>query len=683
MPATPAAPTSPQSPQSPQSPVTPSRRERVPVPAPTGGVTEVCFTSQAGNAVRFGCTGPPPQLTYSVSGAPRQPPRRIVFRQGDRGLEFPGSGTAGTKLPREGLAGIVGSLRELCDRCRVEHNFPGELDLNTRDAVLARMQPAAPRSRTPTGLHRGAMSPPPAGVDPLSATYAGAPLAFSPISPTAPGSAQRRVPESPRSPRPGAAPAPAAAAAAAPPRQRHADPADGARSSPVRASPARAPQGSAAGAAQRSSSGTASPRAAPAAAAQRAPLRPPAPVVLLAYDERVMRHAPPGYATTPDPAAPDADPANPERPQRVAAIWRALEAAGLLQRCQRVPFEPARRSDLELAHNPDYVQRVQGGDGSVVIDKMNVIRTHVTQDSYLAATLAAGAILELVKRVVSGSATSGFALSRPPGHHAERAHGMGFCLFNNVAVAALHAKRALGVRRVFILDWDVHHGNGVQSILEEEADIFYTSLHVRAAGRFYPGSGRANEVGTGPGAGRTLNIPWSKTGMGDPEYFAAFDALVLPIARSFDPDLVIVCAGFDAAAGDPLGGCNVTPAGFARMTQQLCGLAQGRVVLALEGGYSLRAISDSAVACVQALVDIAGGKRKPPTVPAEPWAAGGPWEGADAEAVANLAAVARFHVEYWPVLREQLDLMSKAVQELKLQAVAQHMAARMAKLGGE
>jgi histone deacetylase 6 len=189
---------------------------------------------------------------------------------------------------------------------------------------------------------------------------------------------------------------------------------------------------------------------------------------------------------------------------------------------------------------------------------------------------------------------------------------MGFCLYNNVAVAAAAARRA-GARRVLIVDWDLHHGNGTQGSFWDDPDVLYFSTHQYP---FYPGSGAIEEVGGDSARGRTINVPWSP-GCGDAEFLAAFDRILLPAARAFEPDLVLVSSGFDAAEGDLLGELRVSPAGYAQMTRRLQELAGGRLVLALEGGYNLDAISRSAEACVRVLLgEEAPAAREAPLLPA-------------------------------------------------------------------
>ena len=206
-----------------------------------------------------------------------------------------------------------------------------------------------------------------------------------------------------------------------------------------------------------------------------------------------------------------------------------------------------------------------------------------------AARTAAGCVTELALKVASGEIRNGFAIVRPPGHHAEVQQAMGFCFFNSISIAVKQVMARVGVERVLIVDWDVHHGNGIQQIFYEDPHVLYISLHRHDDGNFFPGTGDPNEVGSEDGIGFNVNIAWSgglNPPLGDAEYLAAFRSVVMPIARDFDPELVMVAAGFDAASGHPpqLGGYKVTPACFAWMTKQLMSLANGKLVLALEGG---------------------------------------------------------------------------------------------------
>jgi len=230
-------------------------------------------------------------------------------------------------------------------------------------------------------------------------------------------------------------------------------------------------------------------------------------------------------------------------------------------------------------------------------------------DTENSARLAAGTLLQCIDALMlplddPRRITNGFGLIRPPGHHSRRSEPEGFCIFNNVAIAAKYAIKNFGLKRVLVLDWDVHHGDGIQEAFYENENVLYISLHRHDYGSFFPTGDEksATFVGNGSGRGFNVNIPWSGRAVGDAEYMAAFAKIVMPIAYEFSPELVLVSAGFDAAAGDPLGGYKVSANCFALMTYQLSALAGGRIMLALEGGYNLTSIADCANACVEVLL---------------------------------------------------------------------------------
>jgi len=287
---------------------------------------------------------------------------------------------------------------------------------------------------------------------------------------------------------------------------------------------------------------------------------------------------------------------HPEHPGRLKAIRARFEADGLASRCVCVPAREAANEELRRIHTAAHVRAVDATASSdfQALDP----DTYTSRGSAEAARLAAGGLVDLASEVLSGRLANGFALLRPPGHHAEADRAMGFCLYNNVAVAARAVQAAGSCERVLIVDWDVHHGNGTQHSFWDDPSVLYFSTHQFP---FYPGTGAAEEAGGGKGRGFNVNVPWP-AGMGDADHLSAFDRLLLPIARSFSPDLVLVSAGFDAAAGDLLGGMRVSPGGYAALTERLLSLADGRLVLALEGGYNLDAIARSAAACLRVLL---------------------------------------------------------------------------------
>ncbi|KAH6763501.1 histone deacetylase 15 [Perilla frutescens var. hirtella] len=291
---------------------------------------------------------------------------------------------------------------------------------------------------------------------------------------------------------------------------------------------------------------------------------------------------------------------HPERPDRLRAIAASLATAGIFPgRCYPISAREITREELLKVHSLENIEAVELT--SRVFSSYFTPDTYANQYSATAARLAAGLCFDLAAAIWSGSAKNGFALVRPPGHHAGVKHAMGFCLHNNAALAAL-AAQITGAKKVLIIDWDVHHGNGTQEIFEKNKSVLYISLHRHEGGKFYPGTGSSYEIGSMGAEGYCVNIPWGRGGVGDNDYIFAFQHVVLPIATDFDPDFTIISAGFDAARGDPLGGCDVTPAGYAQMTQMCCALSGGKVLVILEGGYNLRSISSSATAVIKVLL---------------------------------------------------------------------------------
>uniref|UniRef100_A0A8C5Q0G5 Protein deacetylase HDAC6 n=1 Tax=Leptobrachium leishanense TaxID=445787 RepID=A0A8C5Q0G5_9ANUR len=320
----------------------------------------------------------------------------------------------------------------------------------------------------------------------------------------------------------------------------------------------------------------------------------------LVYDEQMMEH----YNMW--------DSHHPECPQRISRIFQRHKELGLVTRCTRLVGRPASQPELQMCHRLRYIQIIEATEHMKPRD-LNRLGSdynsiYINHKSYGNACLAAGSTFAAVEAVVTGKVQNAVCIVRPPGHHAESDSACGFCFFNTVALAARYAQGLKSAAdppvRVLILDWDVHHGNGTQHIFQDDASVLYISIHRYDHGLFFPCSEDASheQAGCGPGEGFNVNIPWDGGKMGDTEYLMAFHRVVMPIAYEFNPQLVLVSAGFDAARGDPLGGCRVTPEGYAHMTHLLMGLAGGKVVLVLEGGYNLTSISESMVMCTQTLL---------------------------------------------------------------------------------
>uniref|UniRef100_A0AAR2IZ14 histone deacetylase n=1 Tax=Pygocentrus nattereri TaxID=42514 RepID=A0AAR2IZ14_PYGNA len=341
----------------------------------------------------------------------------------------------------------------------------------------------------------------------------------------------------------------------------------------------------------------------------------------LVYDSQMLKH----QCTCGDNSS------HPEHAGRIQSIWSRLQERGLRGQCESIRGRKATLEELQSVHTERHVllygtnplnrlkldnrnlagilsQRmfVMLPCGGVGVDNDTIWNEMHTST---ASRMAAGSVTELAFRVAKGELKNGFAVVRPPGHHADPSNPMGFCFFNSVAIAAKQLQQKLNITKILIVDWDVHHGNGTQEIFYNDPSVLYISLHRYDNGNFFPGSGGPAEVGSGAGEGFNVNVAWTgglEPPMGDAEYLAAFRTVVMPIAREFSPDMVLVSSGFDAAEGHPapLGGYKVTAKCFGFLTRQLMGLAGGRVVLALEGGHDLTAICDASEACVSALLGL-------------------------------------------------------------------------------
>ncbi|XP_023633610.1 histone deacetylase 5 isoform X2 [Capsella rubella] len=360
----------------------------------------------------------------------------------------------------------------------------------------------------------------------------------------------------------------------------------------------------------------------------------------LIYDETMCKH------DTPDGEV------HVECPDRIRVIWEKLQLAGVTQRCVVLGGSKAEDKHLQLVHTKKHVNLVKRITTKQKDHRRN--RTASQFDSiYLnggsseAAYLAAGSVLKVVEKVAQGELDCGFAIVRPPGHHAEAGEAMGFCLFNNVAVAAsylLNQRPDLGFKKILIVDWDIHHGNGTQKMFWKDPRVLVFSVHRHDHGSFYPSGddGDYNMVGEGPGEGFNINVPWEQGGCGDADYLVAWDHILIPVLKEYNPDIILLSAGFDAAIGDPLGGCCVTPYGYSVMLKKLMEFAQGKIVLALEGGYNLESMAMSSLACVQVLLEEKPIQCSSGTYPLE-------------STRRVIQVVRKRHCMYWPSLADELS----------------------------
>ncbi|XP_057707915.1 histone deacetylase 4 isoform X2 [Corythoichthys intestinalis] len=366
---------------------------------------------------------------------------------------------------------------------------------------------------------------------------------------------------------------------------------------------------------------------------------------------------------------------HPEHAGRIQSIWSRLQETGLRGHCECIRGRKATLEELQTVHSeahvllygtnplrqkldcsisPMFVRLPCGGIG---VDS-DTIWNEVHSSS--AARLAVGSVVELVFKVASGELKNGFAVVRPPGHHAEESTPMGFCYFNSVAIAAKLLQQRLNVSKILIVDWDVHHGNGTQQAFYADPSVLYLSLHRYDDGNFFPGSGAPDEVGSGPGTGFNVNMAFTgglDPPMGDAEYLAAFRTVVMPIANEFAPDVVLVSSGFDPVDGHapPLGGYTLTGKCFGYLTRQLMGLAGGRLVLALEGGHDLTAICDASEACVSALL---GNELEP--IPDEVL-----HQRPNANAIHSMEKVLEAHSKYWRSLQRSASTLGCSLSEAR------------------
>ncbi|KAG2733636.1 hypothetical protein G9P44_003161 [Scheffersomyces stipitis] len=371
----------------------------------------------------------------------------------------------------------------------------------------------------------------------------------------------------------------------------------------------------------------------------------------LVYDVRMRYHAKifTSYFEYIDP--------HPEDPRRIYRIYKKLAEAGLIVDSSlsgvedigplmvKIPIREATAEEILEVHSESHLKFIQSTETMsrerLLEETEKGDSIYVNNDSYFSAKLSCGGTIEACKAVIEGRVKNSLAIVRPPGHHAEPETPGGFCLFSNVAVAAKNILKAYpeSVRKIVIVDWDIHHGNGTQKSFYDDPRVLYISLHRYENGRFYPGTkyGGADQVGEKDGEGYNLNIPWRNPGMHDGDYIYAFNRVVLPVILEFDPDLIIVSSGFDAADGDIIGGCHVTPAGYGYMTHLLKGIAKGKLAVILEGGYNLDSISKSALGVAKVLV----GEPPEATVSMQP----------HLETIEVIDEVVKVQSRYWKSLR--------------------------------
>ncbi|XP_048465912.1 polyamine deacetylase HDAC10 [Rhincodon typus] len=341
-----------------------------------------------------------------------------------------------------------------------------------------------------------------------------------------------------------------------------------------------------------------------------------------------------------------------EKPERLSASLEKLKYYGLVERCIPLTVREAVEEEILLVHSLDYIEAVKS-TVSMNIEELkafsyNYNDVYFHPNSYHCAKVALGATLQLVDAVMLGKVRNGMALVRPPGHHSHKSEACGFCIFNNVAIAAKYAKEKHGAKRILIVDWDVHHGQGTQYTFEEDPTVLYFSWHRYENQQFWPNlrDSDYNAIGKGKGAGFNVNIPWNKAGMENADYLAAFFYVLLPMAYEFNPELILVSAGYDTAIGDPEGEMCATPECFAHLTQLLMPLANGKLCVVLEGGYNLRSLSESICMTVRALL----GDPVPPLVgEIVPCISA-------IESIQNVKAV---HQPYWKFLKYQDVLINE------------------------
>jgi acetoin utilization deacetylase AcuC-like enzyme len=335
----------------------------------------------------------------------------------------------------------------------------------------------------------------------------------------------------------------------------------------------------------------------------------------------------------------DTDIGHPETPQRLVSIYEMLDNPDMAWKFIGIEAREAARAELERVHRPAYIDAIAATAGRSM--SMLDADTVASPETYDIARLAAGGVMNAIDTVIYREADNAFALVRPPGHHADAGRAAGFCIFNNIAIGARHARALHKMERILIVDWDLHHGNGTQDIFYDDREVLYFSTHQSPG---YPGTGSMGEMGRGEGLGYTINVPL-RPGADDAFYLRIFREILTPVALAFNPEIILVSAGFDTYFGDPLGEMKVTPEGFAAFTRVLLNLAEescgGRLILVLEGGYHILGLAK----CVRAvLLELLGETRVTEETLLRMAA------GTDAKAEILIGQVRKQIEPYWPML---------------------------------
>ncbi|EDO33321.1 predicted protein, partial [Nematostella vectensis] len=335
-----------------------------------------------------------------------------------------------------------------------------------------------------------------------------------------------------------------------------------------------------------------------------------------------------------------------EVPDRIGRPYEKHKEYGLLDRCYKIPSRHATEEDLLCLHSKEHIDKMKSTQDMKPRDLFNLGEEYdsiyMSKDVYDCALLSCGCTLAAVEHVATNKSSkhsihiNQLFFLRPPGHHADADSAMGYCFFNNVAIAAKLAQQRWGMQRILIVDWDIHHGNGTQNLFESDPSVLYFSLHRYDHANFYPFSAQANYdiVGKGQGKGFNVNVPWNKSHIGDADYIAAFQQILLPIAYEFDPDIVLVSAGFDSARGDPKGYCDITPEGYCHLTNMLMSLAGGKVVVILEGGYNITSVAESMCSCTSTLLGDPCPRLDGPMVPCQ-------------SVLKSISNVVNVHKQFW------------------------------------